>query len=50
MIEQDLRIFGLNIGAILFSIMPEMNSILQTIVLLLSIVYTILMIIKKSKE
>jgi len=50
MIEQDLRIFGLNIGAILFSIMPEMNSILQTIVLLLSIAYTVLMIIKKSKE
>lgn len=50
MIEQDIKIFGLNIGAILFSIIPEMNSVLQTVVLTLSIVYTILMIYKKIKE
>tara|TARA_R100000935_G_scaffold48431_1_gene72932 strand:+ start:79 stop:228 length:150 start_codon:yes stop_codon:yes gene_type:complete len=47
---QDLKIFGINVGAMIFSIIPEINTILQTIVLLLSIGYTILMIIKKSKE
>jgi len=47
---QDLKIFGINVGAMIFSIVPEINTILQTIVLLLSIGYTILMIIKKSKE
>ena len=50
MIEQDIKIFGLNIGAILFSIIPDMNSLLQTVVLTLSIVYTVLMIYKKIKE
>lgn len=47
---QDLKIFGINVGAMLFSIIPEINTALQTIVLLLSIGYTILMIIKKIKE
>jgi hypothetical protein len=50
MIEQDLKIFGANVGAMVFSIIPDINSTLQTIVLLLTIVYTILMIVKKSKE
>jgi|TARA_B110000027_G_C15937816_1_gene219835 hypothetical protein len=50
MIEQDFKIFGINVGAMIFSIIPEMNTVLQTIVLLLSIAYTILMIVKKSKE
>jgi len=50
MIEQDFKIFGVNVGAMIFSIIPEMNTVLQTIVLLLSIAYTILMIVKKSKE
>ena len=50
MIGQDFKIFGINVGAMIFSIIPEINTILQTIVLLLSIGYTILMIIKKSKE
>jgi|TARA_R110000751_G_C13397904_1_gene437295 hypothetical protein len=50
MIEQDFKIFGINVGAMIFSIIPEMNTLLQTIVLLLSIAYTILMIVKKSKE
>jgi|TARA_B110000977_G_scaffold4851_1_gene6971 hypothetical protein len=50
MIEQDFKIFGVNVGAMIFSIIPEMNTLLQTIVLLLSIAYTILMIVKKSKE
>ncbi len=47
---QDLKIFGINVGAMLFSIIPEINTALQTVVLLLSIGYTILMIIKKIKE
>ena len=47
---QDLKIFGINVGAMIFSIIPEINTVLQTIVLLLSIGYTILMIIKKAKE
>ena len=50
MIEQDFKIFGVNVGAMIFSIIPEMNTLLQTIVILLSIAYTILMIVKKSKE
>jgi hypothetical protein len=50
MIEQDLKIFGINVGAMIFSVIPEINTVLQTVVLLLSIGYTILMIIKKSKE
>ena len=50
MIEQDFKIFGVNVGAMIFSIIPEMNTVLQTIVLLLSIAFTILMIVKKSKE
>ena len=50
MIGQNIKIFGLNAGAVLFSIIPNINSGLQTIVLLLSIIYTILMIIKKFKE
>ena len=47
---EDLKIFGVNIGAVIFSIIPEINTVLQTVVLLLSIGYTILMIIKKAKE
>ena len=47
---QDLKIFGINVVAMVFSIVPEINVVLQTIVLLLSIGYTLLMIIKKSKE
>jgi uncharacterized membrane protein len=47
---QDLKIFGINVVAMVFSIVPEINVVLQTVVLLLSIGYTILMIIKKSKE
>jgi hypothetical protein len=50
MIEQDLKIFGINVGAMIFSVIPEINTVLQTVVLLLSIGYTILMIIKKTKE
>lgn len=47
---EDLKIFGLNVGALVFSVIPDLNPILQTIVLILTIAYTILMIIKKVKE
>ena len=47
---EDLKIFGVNIGAVVFSTIPEINTVLQTLVLLLSIGYTILMIMKKLKE
>ncbi len=47
---EDLKIFGVNIGAVIFSTIPEINTLLQTVVLLLSIGYTILMIMKKLKE
>lgn len=47
---EDLKIFGVNIGAVIFSTIPEINTVLQTLVLLLSIGYTILMIMKKLKE
>jgi hypothetical protein len=47
---EDLKIFGLNVGALLFSTMPNLNPALQTIVLVLTIIYTTLMIIKKFKE
>jgi hypothetical protein len=47
---EDLKIFGVNIGAVIFSTIPEINTLLQTLVLLLSIGYTIIMIMKKLKE
>mgnify|MGYP003144411062 CR=1 FL=1 len=47
---EDLKIFGLNVGALLFSVIPDLNPALQTVVLILTIIYTILMIIKKYKE
>lgn len=47
---EDLKIFGVNIGAVIFSTIPEINTLLQTVVLLLSIGYTVLMIMKKLKE
>ena len=37
---QDLRIYGLNIGAIIFSAITDINPLLQTVVLGLTIVYT----------
>lgn len=38
---QDLKIYGLNISAILFSSMPNINTQLQTVVLILTIIYTL---------
>lgn len=37
---QDLRIYGLNIGAIIFSAISNINPVLQTVVLGLTIIYT----------
>ena len=47
---QDLKIYGLNIGAMLFSVVNEINPILQTIVLILTIIYTSINIYKKFNK
>ncbi len=39
---QDLKIYGISLGGITFSIMPDINPLLQTVVLLLTIVYTLI--------
>ena len=39
---QDLKIYGISVGGITFSIMPDINPILQTVVLLLTIIYTLI--------
>jgi uncharacterized membrane protein len=44
---EDLRIYGLNLGAIVFSAMPNINTQLQTVVLLLTIIYTATKIYKQ---
>lgn len=44
---QDLRIYGLNLGAIIFSAVDNINPTLQTIVLLLTIAYTLIKIYKQ---
>jgi len=46
---QDLRIYGLNILAVVFSSMPNINSNLQTVVLVLTIIYTLTKIYKQLK-
>ena len=46
---QDLRIYGVNIGALLFSAMPNINTQLQTVVLILTIIYTLTKIYKQFK-
>ena len=47
---QDLKIYGISLGGITFSIMPDINPILQTIVLLLTIIYTVIGIMQKLKK
>ena len=37
---QDLRIYGLNLGAIVFSAVNNINPALQIVVLVLTIIYT----------
>lgn len=46
----ELKIWGINLGAIAFSIINEINPILSTIALLASIVYTVLQIKEKLKK
>lgn len=36
---EDLRIYGLNLGAIMFSAVNNINPALQTVVLVLTIIY-----------
>lgn len=47
---QDLKIYGLNIGAMLFSIVNEFNPVLQTMVLILTIIYTAVNIYKQFNK
>jgi len=46
---EDLKIYGLSFGAILISVINQINPYLQTIVLITSIIYTVLRIIKNLK-
>lgn len=46
----DLKIYGLNIFAIVASLITEINPVLQTLVLILTIVYTSINIFKKLKR
>lgn len=46
---QDLRIYGLNLGAIMFSTVSDINPALQTVVLVLTIIYTLTKIYKQIK-
>ena len=47
---QDLKIYGISLGGITFSIMPDINPMLQTVVLILTIVYTIIGITQKLRK
>ena len=47
---QDLKIYGISLGGITFSFMPDINPMLQTIVLILTIVYTVIGITQKLKK
>lgn len=47
---QDLKIYGLNVGAMLFSLVKDFNPMLQTIVLALTIVYTSVNIYKQFNK
>tara|TARA_B000000609_G_C24093294_1_gene304168 strand:- start:267 stop:413 length:147 start_codon:yes stop_codon:yes gene_type:complete len=47
---QDLKIYGISLGGITFSIMPDINPMLQTVVLLLTIIYTVIGITQKLKK
>lgn len=47
---QDLKIYGLNIGAVVFSAINEINPVLQTMVLILTIIYTAINIYKQFNK
>jgi|TARA_B100000212_G_scaffold7669_2_gene5789 hypothetical protein len=46
----DLKIYGINVGAVAFSAMPNINPVLQTVVLVMTIVYTGMNIYIKLKD
>ena len=46
----DLKIYGINVGAVAFSAMPNINPTLQTIVLIMTILYTGMNIYIKLKD
>ena len=39
---QDLKIYGISVSGITFSFLPDINPMLQTVVLILTIVYTVI--------
>lgn len=47
---ENFRVYGLNFGAIIFSAIPSINENLQTVVLILTIIWTGLQIIKSLKK
>ena len=47
---QDLKIYGINIGAVAFSFVTDINPILQTIVLIMTIIYTGINIYKQLNK
>lgn len=46
----DLKIYGINVGAVVFSALPNINPTLQTIVLVMTIIYTGMNIYIKLKD
>lgn len=46
----DLKIYGINVGAVAFSAIPNINPALQTIVLVMTIIYTGMNIYIKLKD
>jgi hypothetical protein len=46
----DLKIYGINVGAVAFSAIPNINPTLQTIVLVMTIIYTGMNIYMKLKD
>ncbi len=46
----DLKIYGINVGAVAFSVMPNINPALQTVVLIMTILYTGMNIYIKLKD
>jgi len=46
----DLKIYGINVGAVAFSAMPNINPMLQTVVLVMTIIYTGMNIYMKLKD
>lgn len=47
---QDLKIYGVNIGAVAFSFLNDINPLLQTVVLIMTILYTGINIYKQINK